>query len=75
MTPNAEFKCFQTSGRSRITRLAAENTWLRHSLMEMEARVAAMATQLTELEARARSIHKTLTGQPAKPEPKTRSKQ
>jgi hypothetical protein len=44
--------------KATVKRIAAENTWLRHSLMEMEARVAAMTTQLTQLEARAREARK-----------------
>jgi len=46
--------------KATVKRIAAENTWLRHSLMEMEARVAAMKTQLTQLEARAREARKAL---------------
>ena len=44
--------------KATVKRVAAENTWLRHSLMEMEARVAAMKTQLTQLEASAREARK-----------------
>jgi predicted nucleic acid-binding Zn-ribbon protein len=44
--------------KATVKRVAAENTWLRHSLMEMEQRVAAMKTQLTQLEARAREARK-----------------
>lgn len=46
--------------KTTVKRIAAENTWLRHSLMEMEARVTAMATQLTQLEARAKALRKAL---------------
>lgn len=43
-----------------VKRIGAENTWLRHSLMEMEARMAAMAHQLTLLEGRATALRKAL---------------
>ena len=51
---------FARAARATVRRIAAENTWLRHSLMEMEARVAAMKTQLTQLETGAREARKAL---------------
>jgi predicted nucleic acid-binding Zn-ribbon protein len=64
--------------KATVKRVAAENTWLRHSLMEIERRVTALSTQLTQLEARARKARKapaptkkkaSAKKQPGKPTP------
>lgn len=52
--------------QATVRRITAENTWLRHSLMEMEARVANMATQLSQLEARLAAVRKALSTTAAK---------
>ena len=55
-----EYAVLVKAMKATVKRIAAENTWLRHSLMEMETRVAAMAHQLTLLEARAKTLCKAL---------------
>lgn len=70
----AQFEPFKQVGRYRVMRLAAENTWLRHGLMELQERIAAMATQLAGLESRVKDLKKSLADTCAKTEPKTRSK-
>ena len=40
---DAESDVLVKAMKATVKRIAAENTWLRHSLMEMEARVAAMS--------------------------------
>ncbi len=76
---HAEQKTFEQARKHQAKRLAAENTWLRHSLMEMQDRVAAMADQLTDLEIRTKALKKSLadlpTNSPANTEPKSRNKQ
>ena len=71
----AQFEPFKQAARHRVMRLAAENTWLRHGLMELQERIAAMDTQLSGLESRAKDLKQSLADASAKTEPKTRSKQ
>lgn len=71
----AQFEPFKQAGRYRLMRLAAENTWLRHGLMELQERVEAMATQLNGLESRAKDLKKSLAEASAKSTYKTRSEQ
>lgn len=54
-----EYDVFARATKSIVKRISAENTWLRHSLMEMEDRVEVMKEQLTHLEARAK-VHMAL---------------
>jgi phage shock protein A len=69
-----DHKALAKSGQATVKRLNAENTWLRHTFMEMEARVAAMQSQLTELEARAKALKQSIANPPANPPAKSPSK-
>lgn len=71
---DAEFKTFEKAAKATVKRLSAENTWLRHSLMEMENRVEAMKSQLAELETRAKALKKSLAATPTQTATKSRSK-
>jgi predicted RNase H-like nuclease (RuvC/YqgF family) len=71
----AEFKTFEKAAKATVRRLSAENTWLRHSLMEMETRVAGLHAQLDALEKRARAMKQQLAAATPKTTPKTRSKE
>jgi septal ring factor EnvC (AmiA/AmiB activator) len=70
----AEFNTCDQAQNARLRRISAENTWLRHHLMEMENRVAAMTSQLADLEARTKTLKKSLAAMPDQPETKHRSK-
>lgn len=70
----ADFKTFEKAAKATVKRLTAENTWLRHSLMEMENRVEAMKGHLAELETRAKALKKELADTPARTSTKSRSK-
>ena len=70
----AEYTVFEKSAKATVRRISAENTWLRHSLMEMESRVDAMVKQLDALEARVKAIKKRLPAASPKTQTRTRSK-
>jgi hypothetical protein len=72
---HAEFENYDQAQKATLRRISAENTWLRHNLMEMENRVASMTTQLGELESRARDLKKSLASTPDQTQTKSRSKQ
>ena len=67
----SEFVTFEKSARATVRRISAENTWLRHSLLQLKTRVAAIAEQLTVLEKRARSLKKLLGAPTPTPTSKT----
>ncbi len=71
---DAEFKTFEKAAKATVRRVSAENTWLRHSLMEMKTRVAGLHAQLDALEKRARAMKQQLATATPKTTPKTRSK-
>lgn len=58
--PDAAFTTFEKAARATVKRLSAENTWLRHSLMEVEIRVAGMHAYLDGLETRVRTLKRQL---------------
>ena len=45
--------------KATVKRIAVENTWLRHSLMEIDARVRAMVEQLSQLDVKVKQARKT----------------
>ncbi len=71
---DAPFKAFEKSANATVRRLNAENTWLRHTMMEMENRVEAMVKHLTGIDARVKVLKKQLPPAPAKTATKSRSK-
>ena len=70
----AEYTVFEKSAKATVRRISAENTWLRHTMMEMEARVEGMAQQLDALDARIKAIKKRLPAATPKTPIRTRSK-
>jgi hypothetical protein len=71
---NAEFENYDQAQKATLRRISAENTWLRHNLMEMENRVAAMTSQLADLETKAKALKQSLASAPDQTETKSRSK-
>ena len=55
-----DYDTFAEATQAMVKRIAAENTWLRHSLMELEARVTAMTKQVMQLEAKAKDVRQAL---------------
>ncbi len=71
-----EYEAFERAGASVIRRLSAENTWLRHSHMEMERRVDALGDQVTSIKREANVVIKSLRAAAAAQSKRlTRSKQ
>jgi predicted RNase H-like nuclease (RuvC/YqgF family) len=72
----AEFKSIRRAQKATIRRISAENTWLRHNLMQMEERIAAMNRKCDALQTRLRSLKKSLDSAAAPAESnESRSKQ
>lgn len=71
---DTEFDTYVKATKATVKRLTAENTWLRHSLMEMKNRVDGMSIQLADLETRAKALKKSLASAPDQIETKSRSK-
>ncbi len=71
---DTEFDTYVKATKATVKRLTAENTWLRHSLMEMKNRVDEMSIQLAGLETRAKALKKSLASTPDQIETKSRSK-
>lgn len=72
----AEFKSIHRAQKATIRRVGAENTWLRHNLMQMEERIAAMHRKCDVLQTRLRALKKSLDNASAPAEPnESRSKQ
>ncbi len=71
---DTEFDTYVKATKATVKRLTAENTWLRHSLMEMKNRVDEMSIQLADLETRAKALKKSLASTPDQIETKSRSK-
>lgn len=71
---DAEFDTYVKATKATVKRLTAENTWLRHNLMELKNRVNDMTVQLADLETRAKALKKSLAPTPDKTETKSRSK-
>ena len=75
MTEN-EYEALERAGKAVIRRLSAENTWLRHSYMEMEQRVDALGRQVASIKREANAVIKSLKAAAAAPSKRsTRSKQ
>ncbi len=75
MTEN-EYEALERSGKAVIRRLSAENTWLRHSHMEMERRVNALGDQVASIKREANVVIKSLRAAAAAQSKRlTRSKQ
>ena len=70
---DTEFDTYVKATKSTVRRLTAENTWLRHSLLELKHRVDDMKAQMADLETRAKAMKKSLVVPPANTEPKSRS--
>ncbi len=71
---DTEFDIYVKATKATVKRITAENTWLRHSLMEMKNRVDAMSIQFADLETRATALKKSLASAPDQIETKSRSK-
>lgn len=71
-----EFATFETAYKSTVRRISAENTWLRHSLMELKIRVNEMDVQLSAIAKHAKSLRKSLLVKNPEPtiEPKTETR-
>jgi len=71
---DTEFDTYVKATKATVRRLTAENTWLRHSLLELKHRVDDMKAQMADLETRAKAMKKSLVVPPTKTETKSRSK-
>ena len=58
----AQFKSIHRAQKAAIRRISAENTWLRHSLMQIEARLTAMNARCDALQVRLKALKKCLDG-------------
>ena len=67
---DAEYTVFEKSAKATIRRISAENTWLRHTMMEMESRIADMNAQLSAIETRVKALRKELSVTQSSPRPK-----
>ncbi len=75
MTEN-EYEALERAGKAVIRRLSAENTWFRHSYMEMERRVKALGDQVASIKREANALIKSLmSAASAQSKRSTRSKQ
>ena len=71
-----EFATFETAYKSTVRRISAENTWLRHSLMELKIRLNEMNVQLSAIAKHAKALRKSLLVKNPEPtiEPKTETR-
>jgi len=71
------YEALERAGKAVVRRISAENTWLRHSHMEMEQRVSALKVEIESIKREARSLIKSLKAAAAAEKPKqpTRSKE
>lgn len=67
---DAEYTVFEKSTKAIIRRISAENTWLRHTMMEMESHIADMKAQLSAVETRVKTLRKELSVTKSAPRPK-----
>ncbi len=67
---DAEYTVFEKSAKATIRRISAENTWLRHTMMEMESRITDMNAQLSAIEMRAKALRKKSSVTKSAPRPK-----
>lgn len=65
----AQFKSIHRAQKAAIRRISAENTWLRHTLMQIEARIEAVDRRCDALQVRLKTLKKSLDGAtaPARP--------
>ena len=66
---DAEYTVFEKSAKATIRRISAENTWLRHTMMEMESRIADMNAQLSAIETRVKALRKKSSVTKSAPRP------
>ncbi len=71
-----EYEVLERASNATIRRISAENTWLRHSHMEMERRVAALGDKVASIKREANKVIKSLrAAAAAQSKRSTRSKQ
>lgn len=58
----AQFKSIHRAQKAAIRRISAENTWLRHTLMQIEGRIATLDRQCDALQVRLKTLKKSLDG-------------